>query len=236
LGIYTLAYRLPELLVINTLWLMTKVLFPTFSALQDQLDALKSSFLTVVRYVELLVAPICIGLVIAAEPIIRVLFGEQWSEAIPIMRVLALYALVVSIGFHVGDVYKAIGRPDILLKTSIPIFIIRATALWIGSQYGLVWVAVAHLVAGLIDMALRLAIAAHFLKLTVGAIIRELTAFIACLALAGLALPVLYLTATTLPIIRLISVVTVGGLGYLTALWWLERETLKRALDVILKR
>jgi PST family polysaccharide transporter len=236
LGIYTLAYRLPELLVINILWLMTAVLFPAFAALQDEHGALKKSFLAVVRYVELLVTPVCVGLIIAADPIIRVLFGEQWVEAIAILRVLAAYALVVSIGYHVGDVYKAIGRPDILLKTSIPIFIIRVIALWIGAQYGILWVAVAHLAAALVDMAVRLVITSRILKIALLDILRELTAFIGGAALAALAVPTLYLTQGVSPLIRLLCVVAAGGLGYIGFVWLFERNSLLRALKMVTNR
>ncbi|MBK7454035.1 MAG: oligosaccharide flippase family protein [Anaerolineales bacterium] len=97
LGIYTLAYRLPQTLVLNILWIMTAVLFPAFSSLQDQAEVLKRSFLSIVRYVELLVTPLCLGMFIAADPLIRVAFGEQWVDAIPILRVLSLYVWVVSI-------------------------------------------------------------------------------------------------------------------------------------------
>ena len=119
LSIYTLAYRLPEMLLIGNLWVMGGVVFPAFSNVQDRPNELRRGFLASVRFVELIAVPICLGLLIAAEPIVRVVFGEQWLEAIPVLRVLAVYAWVYSLGYHVGGFYKAIGRPDILLRLSI---------------------------------------------------------------------------------------------------------------------
>jgi PST family polysaccharide transporter len=116
LGIYTLAYKLPELLIITTLNVLAGVFFPAFSTIQDQPEALKKSFLATTKYVQLLVTPICLGMVVAADPIIRVAFGAQWLESIPLMQILSMYTLVLSIGYHAGDVYKAIGRPDILIS------------------------------------------------------------------------------------------------------------------------
>src|SRR5215211_4042802 len=155
LGIYTLAYRLPDLLIINTLSVLAVVFFPAFSSIQNQQDLLRKSFLSSLRYVQLLVTPLCLGMLVAAEPIIRVIFGDQWLQAVPLMQVLSLYALVLSIGFHVGDIYKAIGRPDILLKLAIPILLVRLTALWIGSQYSLIGIATGHLVAASIELVIR---------------------------------------------------------------------------------
>lgn len=233
LGIYTLAYRLPQTLVLNILWIMTAVLFPAFSSLQDQAEVLKRSFLSIVRYVELLVTPLCLGMFIAADPLIRVAFGEQWVDAIPILRVLSLYVWVVSIGFHVGDIYKAIGRPDILIKISIPMFVVRIFLLWLGAQYSLVGVAIAHLAAGIISATLRYFVAAHFLKLTIIDIVRELTSFVCGIGLLALALPALYLTANSAPLTQLIVVVICGAAGYLGVVWLIERNSVLDALKIL---
>src|SRR5215217_2616142 len=138
LSIYTLAYRLPEMLLIGNLWVMGGVVFPAFSTIQDQPNELRRGFLASVRYVELIAVPICLGLLIAADPIVRVVFGDQWLDAIPVLRVLAVYAWVYSLGYHVGGFYKAIGRPDILLRLSILTLVIIIPALLIGARFGII--------------------------------------------------------------------------------------------------
>lgn len=237
LGVYTLAYRLPQALVLSILWTMTAVLFPAFSSLQDQKDALKKSFLSVLRYVELLVTPLCLGMFIAADPLIRVIFGEQWVDAIPILRVLSLYAWAVSIGYHVGDIYKAIGRPDILIKMSIPMFIIRVFLLWLGAQYSLVGVALGHLAAMIIESVIRYFVASHFLKITIMEVIKELTAFACGAVLVVFALIALYFTQKSLPITQLIIVVAAGAAGYLGTAWVVERDSVMKVFQMLgLKR
>ena len=233
LGIYTLAYRLPEMMIINTLWVMTAVLFPTFASLQDQKDALKRGFLSTMRYVEILVTPISLGMIIAADPIIRIAFGEQWIEAIPIMQILSLYALIISIGFHIGDVYKAIGRPDLLIKISIPVFLIRVLAIWIGAQHSLIGVAFGHLIAGIIGLIIELIVAARILTISVKDIVRELTAFIGGMALLALGIPTLFLTVHTTPLIRLLAVGAAGALGYLCVIWIIERDSLLNVIQML---
>ena len=227
LGVYTLAYRLPELLVINTLWVMTAVLFPAFSEIQSDIEMLRTNFLKVIRYVEMIVVPLCLGMVVAADPIIRVFFGEQWLEAIPIMRVLSLYALVTSIGFHVGDVYKAIGRPDILLKIAIPVFSIRILALWIGAQYSLLGVAIAHLVSTVIEVTIRLTVATRIVKISPRAILAQLRALLAGAALIVFALGALFIMRSAQPIFQLIFIIFAGATGYILAISQLEKEILQ---------
>ena len=238
LGVYTLAYRLPETLVLSILWAMTAVLFPTFSSLQDHRDALKKSFLSVLKYVELIVTPLCLGMFIAADPIIRVVFGEQWVAAIPILRVLSLYVWVVSIGYHVGDIYKALGRPDILIKISTPMFFVRILLLWLGAKYfGLVGVAFGHLIAGLIASIIRYFVASNFLKITIWDVLKEFTAFLCGISLLVFATPALYFTQNNKPIVQLIVVVAAGAIGYLGAVWIIERNTIMSAIQMFgLKR
>lgn len=233
LGIYTLAYRLPELLVITTLTVLAGVIFPAFSSIQNQLETLRRSYLTTIRYVQLLVTPMCLGMIVAADPIIRVAFGEQWLEAIPLMQILSLYTLVLSIGYHVGDVYKAIGRPDILIKLSVPIFIIRVIALWIGAQYSLIGVALGHLAATVVELILRTIIAIRVVKVSLVDIIRQMTAFIGGAALLALTLPTLYLTSGMNPLPRLIAVGTAGVIGYTGMIWLIERNSVINALKMI---
>jgi O-antigen/teichoic acid export membrane protein len=226
LGVYTLAYRLPEMLIINILWVMTAVLFPTFASMQDQKEALKKGFLSTMRYVELIIIPIALGMIITADPLIRIAFGEQWVEAVPIMQVLSTYALILSIGFHVGDIYKAIGRPDLLIKISIPVFLIRILALWIGAQYSLLGVAIAHLIAGIIGVAVELIVASKILAISPTDIARELVAAIGGIALLALGLPTLYLTANAMPTIRLLAITAAGAVGYISVIWIIERNSL----------
>jgi PST family polysaccharide transporter len=233
LGIYTIAYRLPETLVLNTMWAMTAVLFPAFSALQDEKETLKKSFLSTVRYVETLVVPICLGMIIAADPIIRVAFGEEWVEAIPILQVISLYTLVISIGFHAGDVYKAIGRPDILLKLSLVFFPIRLLLLWIGAQYSLIGVAFGHLTVELIAVLVNFFVIKKMIGISFIELIAELKAFLGGALLAAFAIPVLILSKGQAPLIRLIATALAGGAGYLSYLWFSERELIIRAFDML---
>ena len=233
LGIYTLAYRLPDLLILNTLSVLAAVFFPAFSSIQNQQDVLRKSFLSTTRYVQLLVTPLCLGIFVAADPIIRLIFGEQWLQSIPIMQVLSLYTLALSVGFHVGDIYKAVGRPDILLKISLPIFFIRLIALWIGSQYSLIGIATGHLVAALIEVVIRAVVTINVIKVSLREILNQLTAFIGGLMLLIFAVPVLYLTQDLTPWLRLTFVVISGAVGYLGTIWFIDRVAILKGIGLL---
>lgn len=227
LGIYTLAYRLPELLVLNPLWVMASAIFPAYATVQNQPDALRRGFLSTVRFVEILTVPLSLGLLLAADPLVRVAFGEQWLEAIPIVRILAVVVLVRATLYNAGDVYKAIGRPDIVLKLELLNAAVLIPALWVGSYYGIVGVAFGHLAASSFRPAADIFLAPRFVQTSYREILSQLLpSFVAGFFLILLALPTLFLTIQYAPLMRLVAVTIAGGIGYLVPLWIMERETL----------
>jgi O-antigen/teichoic acid export membrane protein len=234
LSIYTLAYRLPEMLLIGNLWVMAGVVFPVFSTIQDQPDELRRGFLTSVRIVDLIAVPICLGLLIAADPIVRVVFGDQWLETIPVLRILAIYAWVYSLGYHVGGLYKAIGRPDISLKLSIFTLAIVIPALLIGAQFGLIGIAIGHLIAVLIRRIVSLSIATRFVNVSMIDILGELKpSFFSALVMAPVVMAVMYVTSNFNPFLQLALIVLSGAVSYLGVLWWIEKENLMRFMRLI---
>ncbi len=234
LSIYTLAYRLPEMLVIGNLWVMGGVVFPAFSSIQDQPEELRRGFLASVRVVQLFAVPVCLGLLIAADPIVRVVFGDQWLEAIPILRVLAVYAWVYSLGYHVGGLYKAIGRPDILLRLSLLTLVIIIPSLLIGARFGMIGVAVGHLVAVLIRRIVSLGLATRFVQVSISDIFGELrTSLIGAMVMAPVVLVVYYLVADLNPFLQLTLIVLSGATSYLLVLWGIERDNLVRLLRLV---
>ena len=234
LSIYTLAYRLPEMLLIGNLWVMGGVVFPAFSSIQDRPEDLRRGFLASVRVVELLAVPICLGLLIAADPIVRVVFGDQWLEAIPVLRVLAIYAWVYSLGYHVGGFYKAIGRPDILLRLSLLTLVIILPCLLIGARYGLIGVAVGHLVAVLIRRVISLALATRFVNVSIMDIFGELrSSLLGAMVMGPIIFAVSYMTSDLNPFLQLTFIVLSGALSYLLVLWGIERDNLMRLLRLV---
>lgn len=234
LSIYTLAYRLPEMLMLSNLWIMGGVFFPTFSSLQDQPDEMRKGFLVSVRIIELIIVPIFLGLVIAARPIILVLFGEEWIEAVPILRVLALYAWVSSIGYHIGGIYKAIGRPDILFKLSLISLAVIFPALLIGSRYGLIGIALGQLIAMLIRRIISLTLATRLIEVSLWDIFSQLKpALQGGMALTLVTIFLLWLTNGLNVFLQLPIIVLAGALSYFSILYLVERKNLFRLVRIL---
>lgn len=234
LSVYTLAYRLPEMLLIGNLWVMGGVLFPAFSSIQDKPEEMRRGLLAAVRIIQMIAVPISLGLFLAATPIVLVVFGDQWLEIVPILRVLSIYAWIYSVGYHVGDIYKAIGRPDILFRLTVLTLIIIVPAILLGSRFGLVGVAWGHLIAVLIRRIVSLVVATRFINVTTLEILSEIKpAAIAGVVMTPLVIGIQIFTSGFNPFFQLILVVLSGAIGYLGTLWFIERESLMRLIKMV---
>jgi PST family polysaccharide transporter len=234
LGVYTLAYRLPELLVQSIWRVVAGAAFPFFSRLQHDRELIRRGFLRTVRYTQLVTVPLCLGLIITAGPAVRILFGPQWHDVIPVLQVLALFTLIASVAYNAGDVYKAIGRPDILAKLGGLDLIVLIPGLILAAPHGLVAVAWAHAGAALIDTSIRFVLARRFIGVTLGDIARQIAPSLrAGAALIVVGLGVSWATSGMSDLSRLLSVSTAGCAAYLGALVRWDRPVLVRLADLV---
>ena len=89
LGIYFVAARIPDIVILGVNSTMTKVVFPTFSSLAHDRERLGETYIATIGGTMLVMAPISIGLVAIAPQAVPFLFGANWNEAVPILIALA---------------------------------------------------------------------------------------------------------------------------------------------------
>lgn len=82
------------------------------------------------------------------------------------MMILSIAGIFVSIGYASGEIYNAIGRPQILLKLTVVMVPVLIVALVYAAPHGLGAVALVHLVVSAAYSLVRLAIAARLLDLS----------------------------------------------------------------------
>jgi O-antigen/teichoic acid export membrane protein len=211
LGLYSIGFRLPELLIVNLAIVAGNVLFPAYS-LMDR-ARLRAAFLSSLRYTGLLVLPMAVGLALLARPVVLVLFGDQWEPAIPVMQILAAYAVVVTLNVPAGTVYKVTGRAWILVAFTVPYVITLFISLMIFTADGIV--AVAAVMAGLqaAFAVIGWAVTCHVLEVSPRRIAGSLAGPAAAAATMAAALvPVVELVHA--PLATLAIGIVVGAAGY----------------------
>src|SRR5262249_30065562 len=91
--------------------------------------------------------PICAGLIGVAAPLVHLLFGPGWQPVVRPLQALLLASLVSTVSATTGEIFKAVGRPDQVLRTALPHGVLLAVGGWIGGGHGLAGVCVAVVVS-----------------------------------------------------------------------------------------
>jgi PST family polysaccharide transporter len=210
LGLYTLAFRLPEALILNVFFVLSTVLFPLYAQVKGDQLRLRDGYLRSVQVQTLYGVTTGVGLAVVAPVLVPVLFGPRWTESIMPLVFLALYAAARSLGAGANDVYKAIGRPGISIRVSVVRLIILAPVLWFSAQWGIVGVAAAQLTVALVFACGMQTVAARVIGIRPRRLVKAAIPGLACGAAAAVAgLGVLALPALG-PIPTLVLVVVTG--------------------------
>ena len=221
LGLYTLAFRLPELIIRNLAVVAGQVLFPAFAAVKR--EDLGHAFLVSFRYTLIIAVPLSAVLALLAEPFVLAAFGDQWRGAVGAMQVLSIYALTSTLGIPAGTAYKSTGRAAVILKLSIPRLLLLIVSLAIFTDEGIVAVAACQAVgSGLLALANTL-LAARLLEVGLTAILRTAWApFAGAAALAAVVVPIERAIESPWP--ALLAGGAAGAIAYLAVLWLLARD------------
>jgi PST family polysaccharide transporter len=227
LGFYTLAFRLPEMAIINVFFVLSAVAFPIFSRARDDPDRLRRGYVKSVRLQSLYGVAAGVGMAMVAPTMIRVLFGAKWVPSVVPLQALALYAAFRSLGVGANDVYKAIGRPGLALWLALVRLGVLAPTLLIASHWGIRGVAWAQAGVALVFAVAMQALAASVL----GVPLRALIGAVRPALVAGAAIVAGVAAARTLVAgddwMRLVLGVVAGAVTVALALGALERPVVR---------
>ncbi|TLM73760.1 lipopolysaccharide biosynthesis protein [Pseudarthrobacter sp. NamB4] len=210
LGYYTLAFRLPEALIINVFFVLSTVLFPLYTQVQKQPERLREGYLKGVRIQSLYGMTAGVGLAVLAPLIVPLVFGGQWAESVMPLVFLSLYAAARSLGAGANDVYKAIGRPGISIAFSIVRLAVLVPILLVAAQWGITAVACAQMATALLFAAGMQTVAAKVLKIRPKAFLLSILPALACSLAVAAAGSVIFLLPYLGPVPTTASVVVVA--------------------------
>jgi O-antigen/teichoic acid export membrane protein/peptidoglycan/xylan/chitin deacetylase (PgdA/CDA1 family) len=116
LGIYTIAYRLPEVLLASVAYTLGVVAFPALTRMRvEDPRKLESATLQLLRYQALYALPVAAAMAVLSVPIVELLFGAEWGEASGVLVPVAVAAAIMTIAYPLGDLLKAVGRQRLMV-------------------------------------------------------------------------------------------------------------------------
>lgn len=136
LGSYYFGFRLIVMPFKQITAAVKNVVFSTLSTVQNDNLKFCKIFLTVVRIITFISAPISLIICVLADLIVVVFFGEKWSEAAVVLSALAPSALILTVLSPCGIIYIIKDRTDILVKISLVSILLIPSAVLIGIEFG----------------------------------------------------------------------------------------------------
>lgn len=127
LGVYNLAFQFAHLFYKNFLPIITNITMPVYSKLKEEKLRLLDVFTRSLKLIGFFTIPIIAVQIVFADPLINLLYGPKWTEAILPFQLLSFYVLFKSIGSPTSGLYNATGKPEVGFRFSIifaPIFIV----------------------------------------------------------------------------------------------------------------
>ena len=166
LGAYTIASEIAALAHTELIAPINRAMFPGYSRLVGDPPAFRKTCVDATATILLIVLPVSVGIAVLAAPFVRLLLGDQWVAAVPLIKVLAFAGAVSALTSNNLSVYFALGRPQ--LATAL--FVVRLFVLAIGivtlyPSWGVLGIAYAEFGAAVASMAVSLPILFSTIKL-----------------------------------------------------------------------
>lgn len=229
LGYYGVAYRTYAIALEVVGYSLSAVTFPIFSRIAEDRQRAGRAIITTTRFTAAGALPVFLGLAVVADNAVIGLFGDQWTESVPVLRILCLTAAAGAGALFVRDVVLAAGQPRMEIIKSVLVTVLLATGFAVGVHWGITGVAWSRLAASAILVPIEIYIMHKVVRFDFRAFARAyLQPIPACLAMIAVVWSV---KATFHPdagsILWLFALVAIGGVTYVGVLTITARETVR---------
>ena len=235
LGFYSLAFSLANYPVTNFAFILSRVAFPAFAALREDLHYARLMYLKMIALVAALVGPLLVVLALVADPLTVGLLGEKWQPAILPLQLLVLAGISRSLAYPSSDMLRALSFPGVPFKISVLQAVLVVGGLVLLVSQGIVVVAVTMTVV--LSVTSWMVTIAACLKFKIG--LGELgLALLPGTALAvSAALPILLLHFVDLgfmpDLVKAFVLLAAGGFGFLVCAATVCRGYVREAISLL---
>ena len=150
LGVYVIAYKIMRVSENLLARVITKLLFPIFSRMQDDDERFANAFGKVLQTVLIIIVPTFTIIAFNAEFLIIRFFGEEWSEAVIIMQLLMIAGIFQILSGLYRQAIISKGRPRDAFRISLVSMILVLFTVTLAAQYNLIFVVLSLIVTNMI--------------------------------------------------------------------------------------
>ena len=110
LGAYTLATTVILTPFVRIAAPLQQVFLPAFSQLRDEPERMADLWIRATRMVAAISIPPLVGIALVAADFVHVVLGEKWSDAVPVIQILAVVGILQSLHTLNAEVFLALGQ------------------------------------------------------------------------------------------------------------------------------
>jgi O-antigen/teichoic acid export membrane protein len=152
LGFYNLATTISSLVSLSLARLASGIMMPAYSKLQNEPAALRAAYLRVLSLVMVVVLPATVGLIVAADSLVHVVYGAKWAAATLPLQVLAVFGIFRALFVFAGYLFEGVNQPKVAFHLGVWRLAVVAVLIFPFLRlYGLAGVALAVTVAGVVQ-------------------------------------------------------------------------------------
>lgn len=187
LGLYSVALEIARLITSELLVPIQRVLLPGLAALVDGTDRVYRAFFDSLAVSAMLGLPLAAGVGLVADPLVRLVLGDKWLGAIPLLQILAVIGVARVFRTGINALFLANNRPQwTTLNALIGAAIGLPLIVWSAWQGTMMTVALAVAAGEVISTLVTYGIVWRVFGLTPAAVLaRVWRPVVACLAMGG---------------------------------------------------
>jgi glycosyltransferase involved in cell wall biosynthesis/O-antigen/teichoic acid export membrane protein len=229
LGLYVLAFKLPDTTIGAAGYVGSRVLLPAFVELGEHDLSIGIGLTQALRLLTLVLVPLAAGLYVLAPQLVPVVFGDQWTEAVPVVQLLAVAACLSGLLQSVGAAFLATGQPRKIIAAQVAWLSVLVPALYVTAQISIVAVAAAHVLGMLVFASVKFALVRSALRVRTLALARAMAPSVwATAAMVLVLVPFLHVAASLPPVALLAAGVALGVTTYTAAVWVFDRSVFRQ--------
>lgn len=151
LGFFNRADMFRRLPSDNLLGIVTAILLPSLSKIQDDPIKLGLAFKKMINMVIYLVSILMVGMIVIAEPMVMTLIGEKWSSTIELLKPLCWLGILIPAASMNLNILIVVGRSDTFLKLQLLAHLFKIPVVIIGIFLGIKAMIYAMIVSSIIS-------------------------------------------------------------------------------------
>ncbi|QMV72020.1 lipopolysaccharide biosynthesis protein [Comamonas piscis] len=233
LGLYNIAYRILLFPLQNFTFAVNRALLPAYSRNQDEVTTLAAHYVSTLRGIALITAPLMAAIWATREPLIELLLGSAWARSSDVIQWLAPVGFLQSVVSTSGSVLLSRGKSSTLRTLGLVGAPFLTASFIVGIPWGIEGIAASYCLANVIWL---FPVLATVMKSLDGRLGSALAAIVppAAISIAAFACASWFATPTqSSAVSHLLSIIALGSIFFLAGTRIFLWKSVKSFLHVL---